>query len=60
MIFSPNWMTAAEPILARIDLLPQTGRFSNGICAADNKTDAETGRAGVLFNGQRKEKPEHN
>lgn len=53
-------MTAAEPILARIDLLPQTGRFSNGICAADNKTNAETGRAGVLFNGQRKEKPEHN
>ena len=36
--------------------LGQGGSFSNLICTASNKTDAQTGTAQVLFSGQRMEK----
>ena len=52
------WTHARVLAWAKAPYLGQGSSFSDQIRAANNKTDAETGTAQALFNGQRMEKRE--
>ena len=51
-----DWTHTGALAQAKTPCLSQGGSFSSWICPANNKTNAETGIAQALFNGQRMEK----